>query len=264
MIGYEQIGHTNRFTAGKNRDTTSALRYNAKACPENALIKKSSTGQVCRGGSITFKSRFTPGRVAVPGQENDEVVTKHVSGFPNYDMESYQKKGTSSERARARFHGAVEGLLVGLLFGLPDLFKDSSVKEAGRSFLSDAKESFEPVFEQFEAFQEELGNQLKSGLKLRTIKVVFKELLKVMKSFLNFFVTLYKKNVLWKMLFMMIGMIVVFTIVGVVMAAAGIPAIAMTLVNLLFTLPYIWDQIKLIGPNFIKCKKQVNGCTHKI
>ena len=60
---------------------------------------------------------------------------------------------------------------------------------------------------------------------------------------------------------MMVGMIAVFTIVGMVMAAAGIPAIAMTMVNLLFTLPYIWDQIKLIGPNFIKCKKQVNGCT---
>ena len=65
------------------------------------LLKSCPTGQVCRGGSITFKSRFTPGRVAVPGQENDEVVTKHVSGFPNYDMESYQKKGTSSERTRS-------------------------------------------------------------------------------------------------------------------------------------------------------------------
>lgn len=261
VIGYEQIGHTNHFTAGKNRDTTTAFRYNAKVCPKNALIKKGSKAEVCRGGSITFKSRFTPGRVAVPGEENNEVVTKHVAGFPNYDMESYQKKGTPSDRARARFHGAVEGLLVGLLFGLPDLFKDSSVKEAGRSFLSDAKESFEPVFEQFENFQEELGKLLKDGLKLHTVKVVFKELLKVMKSFLNFFATLYKKNVLWKMLFMMVGMIAVFTVVGVVMAAAGIPAIAMTIVNLLFTLPYIWDQIKLIGPNFVKCKKQADGCT---
>ena len=45
LIGYEQIGHTNRFTAGKNRDTTSALRYNAKACPENALIKRVRRGK---------------------------------------------------------------------------------------------------------------------------------------------------------------------------------------------------------------------------
>jgi len=261
VIGYEQIGHTNSFAAGKNRDTTTDFRYKAKTCPENAFIKKLSEAKVCRGGSISFKSRFTPGRVAVPGEENDEVVTKHVSGFPNYDMDAYQKKGTSSERTKARFHGAVEGLLVGLLFGLPDLFKDSSVKEAGRNFLSDAKESFGPVFKKFEIFQAKLGAELKNGLKLGTIKVVFKELLNVMKAFLNFFATLYKKNVLWKMLFMMVGMIAVFTIVGIVMAATGIPAIAMTIINLLFTLPYIWDQIKLIGPNFVKCKKHHNGCT---
>ena len=44
LIGYEQIGHTNSFTAGKNRDTTTDFRYKAKTCPENAFIKKLSDG----------------------------------------------------------------------------------------------------------------------------------------------------------------------------------------------------------------------------
>lgn len=263
LLGYEQIGHTNLFKAGENRDAKTAFRYNAEECPKNTMIKKLKSGNkvVCNGGSIKFSSRFTPGRVAVPGQENDKVVTKYVQGFPNYDLDSFQRKGTSSERVKARFHGAIGGLLVGLLFGLPDLFKDSEVKAAGRNFLSDAGEAGQTVFKQFGSFQEKVGKELKSGLKLRSIKVFLKELLQILKSFVNFFVTLFKKNVIWKMLFMMVGMMVVFIVAGIVMAAAGVPAIAMTIINVLFALPYVWDQAKLVGPNFVTCKKQADGCT---
>jgi hypothetical protein len=262
LIGYEQIGHTDLFTAGKEVDFTAAFKYTTEACPSSTMVKKLGNGkQVCKAGSITFSTEFTPGSVPVPGKENILELKKNVKGFPNYDLESYEKKGTSAERTKARFQGAIGGLLVGLLFGLPDLFKDASVKEGGRTFFSDAGESFQPVFKQFKVFQEKMGEELKSGLKLRSIKVFLKELMQIMKSFVNFFVTLYKKNVLWKMLFMMIGMMLVMLVAGVALAAAGVPAVAMTVVNLLFSVPYIWDQIKVIKPNFITCKNQADGCT---
>ena len=50
---------------------------------------------------------------------------------------------------------------------MPDLFKETSVKEAGRSFFSDAGESFQPVFKQFKVFQEKNGQRAKVGLKIK-------------------------------------------------------------------------------------------------
>ena len=116
----------------------------------------------------------------MPGQENDEVVTKHVSGFPNYDMKVIKRK--SSERSRARFHIAVEGLWWPVwLAGFVQRFKCERGREAScqtrapsslyLSSLKPSRGTWKPVEERLEA---------------RTIKVVFKELLKVMKSFLNF------------------------------------------------------------------------------
>jgi hypothetical protein len=194
LIGYEQIGHTDLFTAGKNLDLTTAFKYVTESCPARTMVKKLKNGkQVCNAGSITFSTKFTPGSVPVPGEENILELKKNVKAFPNYDLDSYDRKGTSGERTKARFQGAIGGLLVGLLFGMPDLFKETSVKEAGRSFFSDAGESFQPVFKQFKVFQEKMGKELKSGLKLSSIKVFLKELMQIMKSFVNFFVTLYKK-----------------------------------------------------------------------
>lgn len=262
LIGYEQIGHTDLFKAGKNLKVNTLFKYKSEACPSGTKLKKLGGGkQVCNAGSITFSTKFIPGSVAVPGKENILELKKNVKGFPNYDLESYERKGTTGERIKARFQGAIGGLLVGLLFGLPDLFKDASVKEAGRTFFTDAGESFQPVFQQFKVFQEKMGSELKSGLKLSSIKIFLKELMQIMKSLVNFFVTLYKKNVLWKMLFMMIGMMLVMLVAGVALAAAGVPAVAMTVVNILFSVPYIWDQIKVIKPNFVTCKNQVDGCT---
>jgi hypothetical protein len=71
LIGYEQIGHTDLFTAGKEIDLTTAFKYTTEACPSGTMVKKLGKGrQVCNAGSNTFSTEFTPGSVPVPGKEN--------------------------------------------------------------------------------------------------------------------------------------------------------------------------------------------------
>ena len=58
---------------------------------------------------LHFPLNLHLGSVPVPGEENILELKKNVKAFPNYDLDSYDRKGTSGERTKARFQGAIVG-----------------------------------------------------------------------------------------------------------------------------------------------------------
>jgi hypothetical protein len=270
LVGFDRIGRTAGVRGGDEQDGAKPLplKYilNRMKCPAGAEEKSESSAKfyaktkkrICVGGKVKFTTKFTPGYTDDKGNAEPQIMKnpwKTFLGYPNFEAETMQTMGTSKQRSSARFFGLLGGVICGVLFGIPDMFQGGGMGKAFKNVFKDAGDEWEPVFARFESMQEKIGEEFKKGLSLKSIKVFVKELMGLLKQFVLFFVRLAKKNVVWMLLFTLVGFMAAFAV-----ASMYIPMYLMLIINLMFSVPYLIDQFKKFGPNFIGCKK-AGGCT---
>lgn len=272
LVGFDRIGRTSGVRAGSEQDgsTSMPLKYATSAnekCPAGSALKPNDATRkyyektkksICVGGNVRFTTKFTPGYIDENGNAEPQVMKnpwKSFFGYPNYDSKTMQTMGTSKQRSNARFFGLVGGLICGLLFGIPDMFQGGGMNEAFKNVFKDAGDEWETVFSRFETMQEKIGEEFKKGLSLASIKVFVQQIMKLLKEFVLFFVRLAKKNVVWMLLFTLVGFMAAFAF-----ASMYLPVYLMLIINLMFSVPYLIDQFKKFGPNFIGCRTK-GGCT---